>query len=450
MAPGVLPGAGQACPHWVWELTRATGTVWVSSPRGHPMHPLGKTCPCSDPISFSLQGSQGEPGPPGPPVRSHPVPCAGDCHARGTSARMGVPPGSREVWQCWDCTPASSLTCATSKRSPEVTSPYPLVPRRAALAPQGPRAQLGPRYGIGISWHLHWHRHVQPGRGEQCPATLGGWREGHILGCFGMQGGAFWAGCPLGSSQPWGTAPWQAQGRGHDHCGWWVGAVGLTQALSSQGDPGDPGSGIRVSTCVLPTSTSLAPPKTMQSPHSWPAPLPRALLRGSQGPGCARAARCPVSDVAISIAGLAWSPGRRGAAWSPRPPWPRGEYLQPPDLPPDWSWCPGCRLISAHVSLAGPAGCPWAAGTSGECVVATCPAAIGVGARGCLGGCRTPVPQPGSYHPQGESGKPGMPGRDGVPGKDGEVGMPGKMVCCCSPHPVAAGAPRGSARGVCS
>lgn len=58
------------------------------------------------------------------------------------------------------------------------------------------------------------------------------------------------------------------------------------------------------------------------------------------------------------------------------------------------SWCLGCCLISAHVSIAGPTGCPWAAGTSGECVAPPHLTAISVGTRGCLGGCRTPHAPP--------------------------------------------------------
>lgn len=132
------------------------------------------------------------------------------------------------------------------------------------------------------------------------------------------------------------------------------------------------------------------PPKAGQPRRHTPC------FGGSRGPGCARAVCHPLSDVAVSTAGLAWSPGQHRAARPPWPPRPRGRYLQPPpDLPLGHSWFPGCHLISAHVSLAGPTGCPRAAGTSGECVVPPYPAAISVGTRGCLGRLRDPrVPAP--------------------------------------------------------
>lgn len=143
-------------------------------------------------------------------------------------------------------------------------------------------------------------------------------------------------------------------------------------------------------------------------------------------------------------------PGPQGSIGLPGPPGPSGPgvgiCIPHPKLPFGSFWCLGCCLISAHVSLTGPTGCPWAARTSGECVVPLpCPASISVGAGCCWGGCETLAPQPCSRCSQGESGKPGVPGRDGVPGKDGEAGMPGKMVRCCSPCPVPVGAPLGSA-----
>lgn len=74
---------------------------------------------------------------------------AGDCHARGMSAEADVPPGSREGWQCWDHAAPLPRPCPVPPASTCPTQ-CPLVPRRAALAHQGPRAQLGPRYDIGI------------------------------------------------------------------------------------------------------------------------------------------------------------------------------------------------------------------------------------------------------------------------------------------------------------
>lgn len=154
LAPGVLPGAGQACPHLAWVLTRAAGTVWVSSPRRHPIHPPGKTHPCSDPISSSLQGSQGDPGPPGPPVRTHSMTHTGDCHARGMSARAGIPPGSQGGVAVLGprCPTAPSLSCATSKHCHKIMSPCPL---QGSTGPPGAQGPAGTKV-----WHWHRHRHI--------------------------------------------------------------------------------------------------------------------------------------------------------------------------------------------------------------------------------------------------------------------------------------------------
>lgn len=165
-------------------LTRAAGTVWVCSPWGHPLLPLGKTHFCSDPISSSLQGNQGDPGPPGPPVRSHLAPRAGDCHTRVMSARLGIPLGSRGGVALLGLSgpAAPSLFCATSKHHPN-------------NVPLSPAGQCWPPRDPGPSWCQGKAAALASASALPCPA----WQRGKVpCQIWGLEGGPrfrkFWAG----------------------------------------------------------------------------------------------------------------------------------------------------------------------------------------------------------------------------------------------------------------
>lgn len=292
VAPGVSPGAGQACPHLTWARTRAAGTVWVSLPGHTPMHPPGKTHPCSDPLLFLPSGQPGRPG------------------TRRTSGKE--PPRTMcRGGLCWPAAPSSS--CATSQHCPDRASPC--LPQGSA----GPPGTQGPA-GTKVQ---HQHRHIQPGRGKPCLARYGRWREDNVSRHFGMEGEMFQAGSPPRSSRPWGRAGTQPWWR------WLAGGGGGTEAGSlftgrSRGawlqHPGKH---------LHPPHQHLPGPLKPSDPPGAGQPCCRTpSCRGSQGPSCASAVPCPFSDMALPIAGLAWSPGQRGAARPPWPPRPWGKYLQ--------------------------------------------------------------------------------------------------------------------------
>lgn len=68
------------------------------------------------------------------------------------------------------------------------------------------------------------------------------------------------------------------------------------------------------------------------------------------------------------LQGLPGPQGNMGLPGPLGPPGPVVGICNTPNPPLGCSWCLECCLISAHVSIAGPTGCPWAARTSGECV----------------------------------------------------------------------------------
>lgn len=166
----------------------------------------------------------------------------------------------------------------TSKHCPDKTSPR--LPQGSA----GPPGTQGPA-GTKVQPQ---HRRVQPGRGKRRLARYGGWREGSAPRRFEMEGET--SPVRLGPL-PDPAGPGEERGRSRDCGGCWVGVVGLRRALSSQGDPGEPGSSIRVSTCTLPTSTCLAPLNHPTHPRSCPALLPHTLAQGQpRSPLCQRCA----------------------------------------------------------------------------------------------------------------------------------------------------------------
>lgn len=123
----------------------------------------------------------------------------------------------------------------------------------------------------------------------------------------------------------------------------------------------------------------------------------------------------------------------------PGPPGPPGAgvgiCIPHPKLSFGCSWCLGCCLIPARVSLTGPTGCPWAARTSGECVVPLpCPASISVGAGGRWGGCETQRPSPALAAGRGRAGSRGCRAGTACQGRMARLGCRGRWYVAA--HPV--------------
>lgn len=249
---------------------------------------------------------------------------------------------------------SARVGCATSKLCPNITSPCPL---QGSAGPPGTPGPAGTKVQQR-QWHWCWHRQ--------------------------------WQGRDV------------AVGR----------MMGLMLSLSLQGDPGEPGSGIRVSTRPLPIQN----PKPIQpmvhlrwgQPRSW-------LCRGSF--------LAPLTPL-FPLQGLPGPQGNIGLPGPPGPPGPGVGIYSPLTYP---MAVPGrLPLDSAPVSLAGPTGCPRADRTSGECIVPPRARLPPVWVLREVWGYRSPVPssppQPvllptGGEREAGSAG-PGWRAREGWRGRD--------------------------------
>ncbi|NXD66125.1 CO7A1 protein, partial [Eolophus roseicapillus] len=457
------------------------GTVWVSSPRGHPMS-LGKTHPTVTPISSSLQGSPGDPGPPGPPVRTHPVPCTGDSPLTPLFPLQGLPGPQGNIGLPGPPGPPGTGGPPGVPGLPGQVgeSGKPGVPGRDGLPGKdgeagmpgkmgvpGPSGPAGPKGEPGDAGAPGQAIAGPPGaKGEKGePALL----EGVLLGEPGSKGDRGLPG-PKGEKGEPGRFgepgdPGEDVSRSTGGQGWMLGG---SPGVGVQGPPGQDGpQGLKgdIGLPGLPGPPGLAgiagapgqPGLRGDSGQPGPPGPPgeRGLIGfpgrdgtpgapgpvGPPGPAVRQGSALAFPWQGAPGAGLPGArgergdPGPRGEDGRPGPEGDRGPVVNthPPQLPPPGPPAPLCSpLFSLSQGLPGnrgergdkgDAGAPGPKGDKGDTVVVEGPA----GARGSKGepGDRGLKGTEGDKGDKGEQGMPGEKGTRGEQGEKGSTGFPG-------------------------